>query len=156
SVFIRSMNLYSRRKFFASLRLLAIVLAVVALTAVTIHAQRRAPHKLRATAVLEVTTDAAGIVTTRGFPVTVLEEGHFRDATTYKASPRPMALDTGIVYEAQKAGVPTGYVTILSSANNKGWTALGKWQPVSAAKKAEATPTPVTVADERPILHRGG
>src|SRR5262249_62236237 len=81
SVFIRSMNLYSRRKFFASLRLLAIVLAVVALTAVTIHAQRRAPHKLRATAVLEVTTDAAGIVTTGGFPGTVLEEGHFLSAT---------------------------------------------------------------------------
>jgi hypothetical protein len=155
------MNLYSRRKFLASLvpgmnGLLASSLLVLAFTSIALYAQRRAPHKLRATAVLEVTTDPAGIVTTRVIPVTVLEEGRFRDATTYKATPRPMALENGIVYEAQRAGVPAGYVTIVNSANNKGWTALGKWQPVSTAKKTESpTPTPVSVADERPILHHG-
>ena len=144
------MNLYSRRKFLASAALLLLTLALAA----TINAQRRTPHKLRATAVLEITTDPAGIVSTRVFPVTILDEGRFRDASTYKATPRPMALENGIVYEAQKSGTAAGFVTIVNSVNNNGWTALGKWQPATAAKKAEPTPTPVET-DARPILRRG-
>src|SRR5205807_9227908 len=66
----------------------------------------------------------------------------------------PMALENGIVYEAQKSGTPAGYVTIVNSVNNNGWTALGKWQPVVTAKKAE-TPQPATPVDQRPVLHRG-
>jgi hypothetical protein len=104
--------------------------------------------------VLEVTTDSAGIVATRVIPVTVLDEGAFRDASIYKTTPRPMALDTGIVYEGQTSGTPAGYATILSSTNIQGWTALAKWQPADAVKKT-AAPPPVT-SDERPILHRGG
>jgi hypothetical protein len=64
-----------------------------------------------------------------------------------------MALDKGIVYEGQTSGLPVGYATILSSTNNKGWTALGKWQ-LAEAKKAP-TPPPVTTGDVRPLLHRG-
>ena len=45
-----------------------------------------------------------------------------------------MALDKGIVYEGQTSGIPVGYATILSSTNNKGWTALGKWQLAEAKK----------------------
>ncbi len=117
-------------------------------------AQRRKVHQLRATSVLEVTTDSAGIVSTRVIPVTILDEGRFHDASIYKATPRPMALETGIVYEGQTAGTPAGYATILSSTNNNGWTALGKWQPMGAVKKPQ-TPSPVASTDERPTLHRG-
>jgi hypothetical protein len=149
------MNLYSRRKLLASLGSAILCLLVLAFTA-TVNAQRRASHKLRATAVLEVTTDPAGIVSTRVIPVTVLDDGRFQDASTYKAAPRPMALDNGIVYEAQKSGVVTGYVTIVNGVNNGGWTALGKWQAVSATKKTETpSPTPVDAANDRPILHHG-
>ncbi len=144
------MNLYSRRRFLTS----ATLLLVFVLTFTAIRAQRRTPHKLRATAVLEVTTDAVGIVSTKVFPVTILDEGRFRDASVYKATPRPMALENGIVYEAQKTGMPAGYVTIVNGVNNNGWTGLGKWQPVTTAKKAE-TPQPVKASDERPILHHG-
>src|SRR5262249_31710696 len=138
-----------RRKLLTSLGVLAIALAV------GVQAQRRTPHKLRATAVLEVTTDPAGVVSTRVVPVTVLDEGRFRDASTYKATPRPMAIENGIVYEAQKSGIATGFVTIVNGVNNKGWTALGKWQPVSTAKKAEPTP-PSSPSDDRPRLHYPG
>jgi hypothetical protein len=142
------MNLYSRKKFLASA-----VLVLVCLAAFTIVlAQKRKAHKLRATAVLEVTTDSAGIVVTSVIPVTILDEGVFRDASIYKTTPRPMALGTGIVYEGQKAGTPAGYATILSSTNDQGWTALAKWQLPEAPKKPQATP-PV-VSDERPTLHR--
>ncbi|HEY1937915.1 MAG TPA: hypothetical protein VGJ33_08280 [Candidatus Angelobacter sp.] len=144
------MNLYSRRQFLAS-ALLVLVCAAAFTSAV---AQRRKAHKLRATAVVEVTTDSAGVVATKVIPVTILDEGTFHDASIYKTSPQPMALDNGIVYEAQVAGIPVGYATILSSANSNGWIALGKWQAANAPKKAE-TPAPVTASDDRPTLHRG-
>ncbi|HEY2170778.1 MAG TPA: hypothetical protein VGJ30_14215 [Candidatus Angelobacter sp.] len=144
------MNLYSRSRFLAS----AVLVLVCAAAVTTAFAQRRKAHKLRATAVVEVTTDSAGIVATHVFPVAILDEGSFHDASIYKDKPQPMALDNGIVYEAQADGIPVGYATILSSTNNKGWTALGKWQVAEAPKKAQA-PAPATPGDDRPIIHRG-
>jgi hypothetical protein len=143
------MNLYRRRKFLASTVLLLVCVATVT----TVFAQRRKPHKLRATAVVEVTTDSAGIVGTRVFPVAILDEGTIHDASIYKAAPEPMALDKGIVYEAQKDGIPAGYATILSSNNNKGWTALGKWQVAEPPKAAQAA-APVSAVNGRPVFHR--
>jgi len=143
------MNLYSRSKILAS----AVLVLVCAAAFTVAVAQRRKPHTLRATAMLEVTTDSAGIVSTRVIPITILDEGTFHDAGIYKATPQPMALDKGIVYEGQASGIPVGYATILSSTNNKGWTALGKWQ-LAEAKKAP-TPPPVATGDDRPLLHRG-
>lgn len=132
--------------------MLVLVCAAVVSTA---FAQRRKTHKLRATAVVEVTKDSAGIVATHIFPVTILDEGSFHDASIYKSTPEPMALDNGIVYEAQSDGIPVGYATVLSSANNKGWTALGKWQVADAPKKGQTqAPAPVP-GDDRPIIHRG-
>ena len=115
-------------------------------------AQRRKTHKLRATAVVEVTTDSTGKMTTRVVPVTVLDEGQFQDASIYKATPRPMALENGIVYEAQTSGIPVANTTILSGANSNGWTALGRWQVVTAAPKKSDTPPPL-VTNDRPTLH---
>ena len=147
------MNLYSRSRFLAS----ALLVLVCAAAVTTAFAQHRRAHKLRATAVVEVTTDSAGIVATHIFPVTILDEGSFHDASIYKSTPEPMALDKGIVYEVQSDGIPVGYATILSSTNNKGWTALGKWQAADEPKKAKAqTPAPVSPGDDRPIIHRGG
>src|SRR5438445_8321046 len=143
------MNLYSRSKVLAS----AVLVLVCAAAFTTAVAQRRKAHKLRATAVLEVTTDSAGIVSTRVIPITILDEGTFHEAGIYKATPQPMALDKGIVYEGQTSGIPVGYATILSSTNNKGWTGLGKWQ-LAEAKKTP-TPPPVTTGDDRPVFHRG-
>ena len=148
------MNLYRTKLYAASLLLLAIVGTFTAA-----RAQKKKAHRLRATAVLELTTDSAGNVAARLTPVTILDGGRFRDASVYKAAPRPMAADLGVVYEAQKSGVPVGYVTITSASSSSGiWTALGKWQTASAVAKKEApapTPSPSDSEDERPILHRG-
>jgi hypothetical protein len=153
SVFIKSMNLYSRKKFLASA---ALVLACAGLFTTAV-AQRRKTHKLRATAIVEATTDASGKVTTRIIPVTVLDEGQFQDASTYKARPRPMAIDDGIVYEAQTSGIPVATATISNGSSSDGWIALGSWKIITApVKKPDA---PVTVSepnnnDGRPVLHR--
>lgn len=151
------MNLYRRRTFPASL---ALLLAFTYIFTTSTFAQRRKPHKLRATGLLTLTTDPTGTTTAKLTPITILDQGRFEDASIYKARPEPMALDRGVVYEAEKSGVPVGYVTILSAANQGIWTALGKWQPVTEeAKKPEQPAHPAnagTSGDDRPILHRGG
>lgn len=146
------MNLYRRRSFAASLLLLLAVLTIARSSA-----QRQTPHKLRATALLELTTSPKGIISSRLTPIVILDDGNFHDASIYKARPRPMAAEIGVVYEAQKTGVPVGYVTITGAANNGGlWTAMGKWQSAQQMAKKEApTPTPANHEDDRPILHRG-
>jgi len=145
------MNLYRRRTFRASL--IVLLVCAVGLAAV---AQRRKAHKLRATALLELTTDSTGVMTARVIPITILDEGSFHDASSYKATPRPMALDAGVVYEAQNSGQPIGFVTITNAGKSGGWAALGKWQLLSAVpKRTPAATAPSTPGDDRPILHRG-
>ena len=132
------MNLYRRRTFQAS-----VVLVLACFLGFTAAAQRRKPHKLRATAVLELNTDPVGVMTARVIPITILDQGRFNDAGTYKATPQPMALDNGVVYEVQKSGQAVGFVTVGKATKQGSWTALGKWQPVSATPKASPTPTPM-------------
>ena len=147
------MNLYRRRTLPASLVvLLACAISVIA------SGQRRRAHKLRSTAVLELTTDHTGKTTARVIPVTILDEGLFHDASVYKATPQPLALGAGVVYEAQRSGQPVGYVTILNAAKDPTWRALGKWQVMSPP--APGKPKAAVAADsgsenDRPILHRG-
>ena len=124
--------------------------------------QRRKPHKLRATGVLELTKSPSGTVLARLIPVTILDQGRFEDASIYKAAPEPMALARGVVYEAQKTGVPVGYITINNpSKAGDIWEALGNWQPVTQeakeAKKSkpEEPARPSNPDDDRPKLHRG-
>jgi hypothetical protein len=156
-----AMNLYRRRAFRASF---AVLLAcLIGLTAVT--QQRRKAHRLRATGLLELTTDQVGTMTARLVPITILDEGSFHDASDYKTTPRPMALDNGVVYEVQKTGQVVGFVTIVGAAKDPVWRALGKWQPAappapekpSAAGKPPATPVVAGAGSsnsDRPILHR--
>lgn len=146
----------NQRWFWAS----AVLLVFLALGAAPY--QHKSSHKLRATALVEVTTDPKGNVTIQVFPITILADGTFRDASIYESRPRPMALGNGVVYEAQKTGVPAGYVTIISGSNTpQGWVALGKWQSASqvearANARPKPAPTSVALPDERPILHREG
>ena len=151
------MNLYPRRSFPASL---AVVLAFASIFAGVGFAQRRKPHKLRATGLLTLTTDSAGNVAAKLTPICILDQGRFEDASIYKAAPEPMALDKGVVYEAQNSGVPVGYITLLSATKEALWTGLGKWQAVTeVAKKTDEPPPAASSAssgDDRPILHREG
>lgn len=132
-----------------------VALSLAAVACMIAATQRHKPHKLRATALAELSTDRKGMVTAHLIPITILDQGLFRDASMYKATPVPMALDDGIVYEAQKSGEIAGYVTIIGRATKDkagAWSALGRWRLPSAPKPA-VTPTPTTT-DERPRLHR--
>lgn len=107
---------------------------------------------------LTLARDSAGNTIAKLTPIVILDQGQFEDASIYEAHPEPMALDKGVVYEAQKSGLPVGYVTLFSSSNQGIWTALGKWQPITQeANKSEPPKQPAQSddsSDGRPILHR--
>ena len=60
----------------------------------------------RAVGLLELAANGKGHLV----PVVILYEGQFYDASSYKASPVPMALDSGTVYEAEKTGALAGTI----------------------------------------------
>src|SRR5258706_7640531 len=117
---------------------------------------QRAP---RAIAVVEWRPDAQGRAVARLLPVTVLDEGKFQDGVLYRAAPRPMALDTGVVYEAQLHGQPIGFFTVESSdREQEHWSAVGAWKAtlprletpraVTQSAQVRGTQPPAANADE--------
>lgn len=160
---ITAMNLYRRRAVQASLVLLAVLAGSMVYTA---SAQRRKPHKLRATALVELTTSSTGTTTARLVPITILDGGSFHDASIYKNTPQPMALDGGVVYEAQKTGLTAGFVTVGNATRDKNgnWAALGRWQPAtpkvkpkeqfSASELNGPRDNDSGYVEGRPVLHR--
>ena len=65
-------------------------------------------------------------------PITILYDGEFYDASAYKAAPVPMALESGTVYEAVRAGVSQGLFTVSSALRgNNTWTGEGTWKSTS-------------------------
>ena len=105
---------------------------LVALACLPLAAQRRLKpeQRLRALGVLELVKDAAGKVRAHLVPVAILDHGQYFDAGLYKATPRPMALDPGIVYEAFRSGEPAGLFTVGRAVEEgRAWFALGDWEP---------------------------
>jgi hypothetical protein len=89
-------------------------------------------------------------------PITIMYDGKFYDASAYKASPVPMALQSGTVYEGLKAGVPQGLFTIKQPSETQGvWAAEGFWEAAGstpAPKKAPAPPRKDEDLDKPPVL----
>jgi len=100
--------------------------------------------------------------------LTIMLDGRFYDAGSYKADPVPMALHSQIVYEAVKAGVPQGLFTVEGARpTDKGWLGEGKWRTTAeleaekekakaaAEKKAQKAPPPEQEIGSPPRLKRG-
>ncbi|MGA9355400.1 MAG: hypothetical protein WBV46_17035, partial [Terriglobales bacterium] len=94
-------------------------------------------------------------------PIAVMMNGKFFDAESYKATPVPMALDFGIVYEGFRAGVSQGIFTITQPGQlNREWIAEGTWLPEGAKPKTDTRKYSAPVIDEggrdedHPVLHR--
>jgi hypothetical protein len=87
-------------------------------------------------------------------------DGKFYDADSFKASPVPMALDFGVVYEAFHTGVSQGIFTITQPGQlNHTWIAEGTWinaGAVTLQKKKKYTPPVIEDEDSNgpPVLHR--
>lgn len=91
----------------------------------------------RATAVLQLQGKRARII-----PIVIMVNGQFYDASIYRADPVPMALYSGVVYEAERSGVPEGLFTVASALQvGQHWYGMGHWesnQEIEEAKKEEA------------------
>src|SRR5438067_13001227 len=101
----------------------------------------------RAVAVIEWHADARGRATPKLAPVVIVDGGRMYDAGMYRATPVPMALEPGTVYEAQDAGEILGYFTVKgaaranrqasaeidsdSTADDRPWIGLGDWKTAS-------------------------
>src|SRR5271157_5035011 len=108
----------------------------------------------RALGLIQLTANGKARLT----PVAVMVDGKFFDAGSYKASPVPMALDFGVVYEGFRTGVSQGILTITQPGQLRHiWIAEGAWLPagskaLSTRKKAEIPN--IEEKDEPPRLHR--
>jgi hypothetical protein len=90
-------------------------------------------------------------------PITLWINGQYQDASIYMADPVPMALDSGIVYEAYKAGVSQGLFEIRQPQKRLGnWIATGTWTSRAAEVAAEKREEKMKEEgmEGRPILRR--
>ncbi len=132
------LNLYSivaRRRVISALVAVAFFSQPLAVTAQTRAGQNRPARPQqkqrapRALAVLQWKPDSQGRAVARLLPVAIFDQGKFHDATIYRATPRPMALDPGVVYEAHLRGEPIGFFTIETANQQKEhWAAVGAWK----------------------------
>lgn len=126
---------------------------------------------VRAVGVYEWTGDRAKPTASRFIPVSLFIDGEFQDADVYLARPVPMALDTGTVYEIDRAGIPQGTIDLLFARHlrgvdlgltyDDGWFGYGPFVPPPAPKKTvaakEKPPAPVNIASadsDRPSFVR--
>ena len=115
----------------------------------------------RALALLEIASSGRGTA----FPIAILVDGKFYDASAYKATPSPMALEPGTLYEGMRVGRPQGLFTISSVLHSDAinakyrWLGKGSWLPegdrvAKTPHKAETTPLGMENRDEPPRLSK--
>lgn len=83
----------------------------------------------RAIAVVQWPADNTGKAVPQLVPVIIRIDNRYFDAALYRATPRPMALEPGTVYEVQSRGNPIGYFTVQRPMSGKNWMARGDWKP---------------------------
>lgn len=118
---------------------------------------------------------ATGIVQLQGkrarlIPLVIMINGQFYDASIYRADPRPMALDPGVVYEAERSGTSVGLFTVGNALQlNNNWYGVGHWETdeeIQQAKQARTKEEDQAKAAQRasaraedsgpPVLRRPG
>jgi hypothetical protein len=133
------------------------VLCAILLAGAASLAQRSTPatSNLRATGLLEIGANGRA----RLVPIVIKVGDKFYDAGLYHATPRPLALDEGTVYEGTRNGDSVGLFTVTQAQDMSGvWVGLGQWrlnsaEPAEEPKKPEPAAKPED-ADERPILRK--
>lgn len=112
------------------------------------HKVAKPEDVVRAIGVYEWIGDETNPTASRLIPVTIFIDGELQDAGVYLARPVPFAIDTGTIYEVDKAGMPQGtvdlkYASHLQAANavanyDDGWFGYGTFAPPPKPKKPVA------------------
>jgi hypothetical protein len=114
----------------------------------------------RALGLIEMTNGKARLI-----PIVILIDGQYFDASAYKASPVPMALWGGTVYEGVRTGVSQGLFTVksvLEKPDTHQWLGEGAWLPASAikpktaSKSASSIPRGLNEDEGPPVLRHAG
>ena len=134
-----------------------VLLCVAAITPLRAQTHKvTAPQKVvRAVAVYEWTGDMAKPTASRLIPVSLFIDDKFQDADVYLARPVPFALDTGNVYEIDRAGVALGTLdlafarhlvapTTATTTYDDGWFGYGKFFPPAPPKVSTLKPSKTT------------
>ncbi len=139
------MTPYSYRK----TRRFVTVLAILAFSfSLCAQPSRRDQPVLRGTAVLE----SAG-VGWRLIPVCIYSGGKFYDADFYQATPAPMSLIYGTIYEVQRAGTPIGNYTVKEAVRvGSVWYGTGEFDDFSKKKSGPSRAS--SPEDDRPVLRK--
>jgi hypothetical protein len=134
------------------------------------HKVAKPQQVVRAVGVYEWTGDMAKPTASRLIPVSLYINGSLQDAGVYMSQPVPFALDTGNVYELEKAGISDGQVDLefarkleAADGDGGGWFGYGIFKPLAPIKKGpvlRASKTlPVIVSsgdDSRPHFGKAG
>jgi hypothetical protein len=130
-----------------------VILLVAAGLAAVANGQGKKRRGPRALAVLELAGNqaapappkekplAVGVGFPRLYPITVLENGAYNDGSIYQASPVPLAVQAGVVYDVQHGGVQAGSFTVKQPSQLHGaWVGTGSWEPGSKVNLSGAPP----------------
>ena len=115
----------------------------------------------RALALLEIASSGRGTVV----PIAILVDGKFYDASIYKATPVPLSLEAGTIYEGQRAGNSLGLFTISTALHSDDinaahrWLGRGAWLArdatvLTTTHKAETAPVGINNNDGPPRLSK--
>jgi hypothetical protein len=137
----------------------AILVALIILGSLSAAGQYGRTPKIRMTprAVAVLEFDSKG--NSRLFPVMIMVEGKFYDASFYAMRPVPLTLYSETVYEGQKSGMGMGLFTV-GGARRLGdlWWGVGDWKPFASSsdkKKGAGKPGAkgdTKSADAKPAL----
>ena len=144
---------HSNRAAFAQLRSAAALCAVAFMPALAQTHKVAAPQTVvRAVGVYEWTGDMAKPTASRLIPVSLFIDGKLQDAAVYLASPVPMSLLTGNVYQLQNSGITIGDLDLAfarhlvapenaATTYDDGWFGYGKFVPPAPEKKSTLKPS---------------
>ena len=121
--------------------LLALALTLVQVCLAQLNRKKSPPKGPRALALLQLMPNGQAHL----IPIVILIGGKYYDAGSYKASPVPMALESGTVYEAFRTGNSEGLFTVTQVRQLKdSFIADGKWHagpPEPAVKEKASAPS---------------
>ena len=128
------------KRFLALFLAASLTVPAFAQTPVNTTQQRKRQRGPRAIAVIRWQADEQGSGDPVLLRVAIRDEGKIFDASVYRTSPRPMAIEPDTVYEAAQHGQPIGLFTIVSTTreNNdeRTWVGLGRWQTTTVQDPA--------------------
>jgi cytochrome c553 len=115
------------------------------------HKVAAAEKVVRAVGVYEWTGDMAKPVASRLIPVSLFIDSKYEDAAVYLARPVPFALNTGNVYEIDRAGIALGTLDLAFARHlvasgaattlyDDGWFGYGKFVPPTPPKPSTLRP----------------